>query len=279
MSQDAALVGVAGALAGAAAALWLGVLLMKRRPKDLVRTNYRGLEIAAVLGFAVTGGGMAGLGVAALTATFLNTSLGNVGWAVLAILVLLGAGGAADDLKGDERAKGFSGHLKAAVRGRITGGFMKIIAGGAAGLVAGFLVHSGRAAVETAFLIALTANLLNLFDRAPGRSTKVALAGAVPLLLVGSAPWALSSAGLWGAAAAMLPPDLRERAMLGDTGANPMGGVLGLGLGVSLDEPGRLLALGVVFALNAASERWSFSQVIEGNRLLRSIDRSGRTRS
>jgi hypothetical protein len=214
-----------------------------------------------------------------LASLIVGPETGDVLLACLFVISVLAVGGLADDLFGDERAKGFRGHITAALQGRLTGGFLKIVAGGVAGLGAGFLVSSGRTAVEIALLVALSANLVNLLDRAPGRATKVSLAVALPLLLFGSAVWGAGSGGLWGATVAVLAFDLREKGMLGDSGANPLGGVLGLGLGLSLGEPGRLLALVVVTALNLASEKVSFSAVIDRTPVLRALDRAGSLRS
>ncbi len=84
------------------------------------------------------------------------------------------------------------------------------------------------------------------------------------------------SAGLAGAAGAALPLDLHERGMLGDAGANAIGAVVGVLL---VTGPAWLIwALAVVLlVLQAASERVSFSRVIEGNRWLRAADRFGRS--
>ena len=64
--------------------------------------------------------------------------------------------------------------------------------------------------------------------------------------------------------------------MLGDAGANPLGGVIGLGLALSLGETWRLLAIGVLVLLNLASEKWSFSKLIERSAPLRAFDMWGR---
>jgi UDP-N-acetylmuramyl pentapeptide phosphotransferase/UDP-N-acetylglucosamine-1-phosphate transferase len=79
-----------------------------------------------------------------------------------------------------------------------------------------------------------------------------------------------------GALAALLPADLGERVMLGDTGANPMGAVLALGLVLVAPFWGRVVALLVVLALNLVSEVVSFSAVIDRVRPLRWVDRAGR---
>jgi hypothetical protein len=99
----------------------------------------------------------------------------------------------------------------------------------------------------------------------------------VPLVVVGDPGWVVAAAGLLGALAGCLSLDLSERAMLGDAGANPLGAVLGLGLGVTLETTGRLAAIALLVVLNAASEKWSFSRAIERVGWLRALDDIGRT--
>ena len=148
-----------------------------------------------------------------------------------------------------------------------------------AALAAGVLTGAGWYVVEAAALIALSANLLNLLDRAPGRAAKVALLAAIPLVFLGAEQWVTAAGGLLGALVVCLVPDLRERAMLGDAGANPLGAGLGLALALSLDRPGRMIALALLVVVNLASERWSFSRRIQRVAWLRALDELGRTRS
>ena len=86
-------------------------------------------------------------------------------------------------------------------------------------------------------------------------------------------------AGPLGAAVAVLPADLGERVMLGDCGANALGALLGLRLAQLSGRPGRAGLLGAVVALNLASEKISFTQVIEATPGLRELDRLGRRAS
>ena len=90
-------------------------------------------------------------------------------------------------------------------------------------------------------LIALAANLGNLLDRAPGRTIKVGLVAYVPIVIViGTAPIGIAVAPVMGAALGLLPDDLRERLMLGDTGANVIGAVLGLAVVLGTERELRL---------------------------------------
>ena len=271
-----------GALAGAAVgaiAARLAYAAFSRRPpvgeaKTWTRTNHRGEPITLLEGPAF----VAGASAAAVLAPGLPTR-------TRAAALLAGAGsgvlGAYDDLYGTASAKGFKGHLTALARGEVTSGAVKILGIGAAGLGAAALVSRGPVdTLADGALIAGAANLANLFDLRPGRAIKVGLLAGGPLLAAAlardCAPAAtLTAAGL-GAAAALLPEDLGERAMLGDAGANALGALLGLAAVTRLGRPGRWATLGAIAALTAASEKVSFTKVIAGNPVLNWIDMLGR---
>jgi hypothetical protein len=256
-------------LAGASVAAASYRLLLRHPPggaQRWSRRNFRGTEVSLLAGPALAAGLVAGSAVAG----------GRSGCATA-----IGVGGAAafgllDDLHGGTHARGFRGHLRALGRGEVTSGLVKLVGIGATGLVAGLVIEPRpRDAAVTGALVAGTANLVNLLDLRPGRALKAVLVVAVPTLVgTGAAP----AAAVAGAAAALLPEDLGERAMLGDTGANAAGAALGTALAAAA-RPGarRTLLLGVV-ALTAASERVSFTAVIDATPVLRTIDRLGRRR-
>ena len=79
-----------------------------------------------------------------------------------------------------------------------------------------------------------------------------------------------------GAAVALLPDDLGERAMLGDTGANALGAMLGAAAAIVLPRPARVAVLAAIAGLTAASEAVSFTKVIERTAPLRWLDMLGR---
>ena len=243
------------------------------------RTNHAGQVVTLTEGPAFTLGAWAPLvivdGPAALTA-----------WGA-------GSVGALDDLRGGTQAKGLRGHLRAFRQGQLTTGVIKIVGLATTGLVA-VAWHDRRsrrhtrpdgfqpagpvmAAVDSlagAALVAGAANLANLFDLRPGRALKVALTLAAPMALAGRP----AAAATLGAGIVVLPDDLAGRSMLGDTGANPLGALVGLAAAQQLGRRGRMLALVGVSALTLASERVSFTRVIESTPVLRHLDRWGRPR-
>jgi hypothetical protein len=267
-----------GFAVGAAVATVVVRVRLASVPARLVRTNYAGVEVPAVLGDGVIAGSLValtGLAVAA-GAGWQAADIERMGAAVALAAGIMGAAGRLDDLRGNEGARGFAGHLRAAVRGRFTGGALKILAGGIAGLVSGAIVASGIEIIVVGFLVALGANTFNLLDRAPGRAGKVWVLAALPVFIWGPSDWAIAAAGMGGALVAVLPADLGARGMLGDAGANPLGAVWGLGLASAAGDTGRLIAIAVLVVVNAASERWSFSDAIDRVGWLRGLDQLGR---
>jgi UDP-N-acetylmuramyl pentapeptide phosphotransferase/UDP-N-acetylglucosamine-1-phosphate transferase len=200
----------------------------------------------------------------------------------LVLFACIGFGllGFVDDLLGTEEDRGFRGHLRALARGRLTTGSMKIIGGAAVAFVlvslSGDLV-SGKRVVADAVLIALAANLGNLLDRAPGRVIKVGLLAWIPIALIaGAGAVGVAIAPVIGAFLGLFVDDLHERLMLGDTGANVLGAVLGLAVVLELGRGPRNGVLVGLVLLTVAAEVVSFSRVIDGVPALRRFDLLGR---
>ncbi len=127
--------------------------------------------------------------------------------------------------------------------------------------------------VLTTGLVAGTANLVNLLDLRPGRAAK---AGALAAAATLGGPTRGLVAGPLGATLAVLPDDLGERVMLADAGANALGALIGLRLATGPSRGRRAALLAAVTALTLASEKVSFTKVIEATPGLRELDRLGR---
>jgi UDP-N-acetylmuramyl pentapeptide phosphotransferase/UDP-N-acetylglucosamine-1-phosphate transferase len=266
---------LAGAGAVAARAGLAGAAALTARPAGAAwrRRNYAGRPVTLLGGPAVA---------AAATATAaLGAPAGLRAAAAVAGTVSAAVGGY-DDLAGarPEQAgdKGLAGHLRALRAGRISSGAVKVAGIGTAAVVAAVLTRRGRGPVDgvlTAGLVAGTANLVNLLDLRPGRAAKAIAIGAAAGL---GGPAGGLVAGPLGAALAVLPADLAERVMLGDCGANAAGALLGLRLAALPRRAPRAALLGALVALTLASERVSFTRVIEATPVLRDLDRLGRRR-
>jgi UDP-GlcNAc:undecaprenyl-phosphate GlcNAc-1-phosphate transferase len=256
------------------------------RSPILSRVNHRGKVVAtagglfAVLAILFVEGGRVGLGTLGvgddpgLDATRQWMLFTCVGFCLLGLF---------DDLLATGREQGFSGHVRALVRGRVTTGLVKLVGGGALALViAAAPGPEGRLRlfVDTA-LIALAANLSNLFDRAPGRAIKVGVVAWIPLaILAAGDAVGVAIAPVIGAFVALLPDDLGERVMLGDAGAMALGAALGLAAVLETSPTTRVVIVAVLLVLNVVSEWVSFGRVIHRVPVLRRLDELGtRTRA
>lgn len=189
-----------------------------------------------------------------------------------------------DDVLGrgaeSDTARGWRGHGRALLRGELSTGVVKAV--GAFALAAYATSGLGRESLDYVVdlaLLLLATNMANLLDLRPGRVEKA-------LLLVGAGLcvgyWTLAPVELLGL---FLGPvavgawfTLRERAMLGDTGSNLVGALIGIWLVTTLSDPGRLIALGTLVALTVYGEFRSISSAIERIPLLRQLDSLGRVR-
>ncbi|MEU9827254.1 hypothetical protein [Micromonospora chersina] len=254
---------------------------------SLERTNFRGRTVTLAAGPA--------LAVGAATAAALGAGSAPAGAAALLAGVGAGSVGLYDDVVGarpdQKAAKGFAGHLAALREGRVTAGLVKIVGVGAAGLGAAALLAAdkrvaahprrqragafgrGLDVVLGAGVVAGTANLVNLLDLRPGRALKSGMLLGAPLA---TGPYGGIAAGAVGAAAGLVRDDLDERVMLGDSGANALGALLGVSLAARTGPLGRAGVLAVLAALTAASEKVSFTQVIQRTPGLRHLDELGR---
>ena len=248
----------------------------------LLRENYRRVLVPTAGGILIVAAALTiESGRSVLGAFSVGDAPGSNAARPLVLFACFGFGllGLIDDLLGDGSARGFVGHLGALVRGRLTTGALKIIGGTAIALVLaaspGFI--TGKRLVSDALLIALAANLANLFDRAPGRTIKWVLLAYIPFAIVaGTGEVAMAVAPVMGAALGVLGDDVRERIMLGDTGANVLGGVLGLAVVLDVGRGSRNAILLVLVLLNLAAELVSFSAVIDRFPPLRWFDGLGR---
>jgi len=205
-------------------------------------------------GFAHRGRQLADLLLAAgpLRVNYRGLRLPLVGWVTAVHEPVVAAIGLADDLwSGPER--GFRAHLRA----RRTTGVLKLVGIPLYGLVR-------TRSLSRALAVGLSANALNQLDTRPGRALKAYLLAAIPA----RAP--LRVAVLLG------PYDLREMVMLGDTGANALGALLGLNSVERVTGKGRWLLIGALLGLTALGERTSLGQLIERSPILRRVDEWGR---
>ena len=230
---------------------------MPRRP------NYRGRRVLFPLGIVLLA-----------TAGFALTA-GLNRW--LVFLCGVGYLGLLDDLTGGS-ARGWREHGRAVARGELSTGAIKAVGTVAfAAYAAAGDGASGAGYVAEVLVLCLAAHLGNMLDTRPGRSEKaLALTAGVVCL----ASWSLVPleplAALIPVVAACSWLTLRERAMLGDTGASLIGGMIGVLLVTTLSAAGIAVALAGLIAISVYGEFRSISSAIERVPLLYRLDSLGR---
>jgi UDP-N-acetylmuramyl pentapeptide phosphotransferase/UDP-N-acetylglucosamine-1-phosphate transferase len=275
---------IAGLVVSALLAAWLlPAWTTDMLRSGLTRENWRGRTVAfpsGALAISVSVIALAPLAVLNDRADLdlLEPDLARWAAYLLGIAML----GLLDDMLGrghaGDTARGWRGHARAVLSGRLSTGAIK--AAGAFGLAAFAVSGLGRewpGYLADLALLLLTTNLFNLLDLRPGRSAKALLILGAALSVGAWSPDGLWTVGLFlGPVLVLLPFDLRERGMLGDTGSNAIGAVAGLWLVATLSTTGQAIALAVMAVVTVYGEFRSISALIERTPGLRQLDSLGR---
>ncbi|HTZ88670.1 MAG TPA: hypothetical protein VMB05_18555, partial [Solirubrobacteraceae bacterium] len=194
-----------------------------------VKANYRGRELPFPFGVLVPAAALLALIPATLIHVLGSREVfypGTVPISLYALGVI--ALGLIDDALGEPRSgesvrRGWRGHGAAVLRGELSTGALKAV--GSLGLALYAMAELGYRShwrwLLASGVLVLATNAFNLLDLRPGRSGK-----AFVLLGLGLSIGAGSVRQLWALGLFVAPAliaavyDLRERAMLGDTGAN-----------------------------------------------------------
>ena len=275
------------------AALVVPPIVRALREQGFVTTNYRGAPLPFPTGMAIPVAAMLALVPLAVVQELGDVTVFKPG-AYPAVTYVLGVAllGLVDDFVGSgllsalrlERPedagapRGWRGHAREILGGGFSTGAAK--AAGSLGLALFALSGQHRSTGEYlvgAGVLVLATNVFNLLDLRPGRSAKV-------LIILGAALslGAWDASGLWtvglfvGPILVLVPFDLRERGMLGDTGSNAIGAVAGLWLVATLSTTGQAIALAVMALVTVYGEFRSISALIERTPGLRQLDSLGR---
>ena len=260
------------AFVGGAVLAALGWHAARRAGPRWRKTNRRGRSIPATLGWALALGGVPAAIVVRSQVDTIGLRESQTGELVGAAIVFL-AGVVDDGFGGDVR--GLRGHLRALADGHVTTGVLKLAAAVLASAIAVAWTPRDHLWANLLALVAIAGctNVWNGLDVAPGRALKGFLVVSAVLLVVELRAFL----SVWaGAAVALLWPDLRERGMLGDSGANVLGFLAGAEIVRRLPDPWLPVAAAVVVALNLLAETVTFSRTIEAIPPLRWFDRLGR---
>jgi UDP-GlcNAc:undecaprenyl-phosphate GlcNAc-1-phosphate transferase len=244
----------------------------------LQRANYRGVLLPVPIGVAIVPAALVALIPVVLIARLTTVDVFPSDLPlVLTFIPGVALLGLVDDILSGE-GRGWRGHAATALGGGFSSGLLK--AAGTLGLA--LLVAASLPGSDTDFLVAaavlvLATNAFNLLDLRPGRSVKAFLLLGLGLTLATRITEPAAALGI------VIGPvlvagffDLREKAMLGDTGSNVIGAMAGIWIVLTLDTTEQLVALVILVLINLYGEFRSLSKVIEKVPVIRHLDSFGR---
>jgi len=197
----------------------------------------------------------------------------------LMVVVFMPLLGMIDDILGDGTVKGLKGHIKVFISGGFSTGGVKALG---AVIVAFFLSMQYRIGVVGQLLniviFPLFTNFINLLDLRPGRAIKAFGFFSVLLALITG----LSSLWIFLPIIASLcvyfRGEMQEEYMMGDTGSNLLGGILGYYALKELSIHAKFIFTAFLLLMHWAAEIYSFSKWFSTVPILRYIDHIGMKR-
>lgn len=241
---------------------------------NVVSQNYKGDDIPYTMGLSFVFIHTISVYLIMLIYKFKMTNIALY----LISFILMGLVGLLDDLIGDKNIKGFKGHIKSFIKGKLTTGGIKAGTGFLLSLLISLLISKNIIEIIiNTLIIALFTNLINLFDLRPGRSIKVfILISTIMLITSNVKEFNFFFYSFYGILVIYLPLDLKGKAMMGDVGSNILGITLGIYCAFTQVFEAKIIFLIALIVLHVLAEKVSFTQIIEDNRLLKFIDNLGR---
>ena len=241
----------------------------------MIRENYRGDMIPV------------GLGLVFIPTLVINSIIliysNIVPEKIIMIYMLLFASiamsfvGIIDDSLGNRGVTGLIGHFKALFKGSLTTGAFKALLGGFVGLtLAVTLSKSIPNIIVATLVVALSTNMMNLFDLRPGRAIKAYVILAIIIFLASAKFNREVMMLIVPAVLAYFYFDLRALSMMGDAGSNVLGVSIGVFIVSSFDLPVQLVSLVLLVAIHVLTEKFSLTKIIENNKFLNYVDKLGR---
>jgi UDP-GlcNAc:undecaprenyl-phosphate GlcNAc-1-phosphate transferase len=193
------------------------------------------------------------------------------------IVFALPLAGFIDDLIGDGSIRGIKRHfLELVIRGKLTTGSIKALIGVLVGFILSLLNKEGIGeALLNIILFILFINFINLLDLRPGRALKAFMLLSVLMMFFSkfNALWILLP--LFLSIPVYFKGEMKEIYMLGDTGANLIGGVLGYYALKGLSTTPKLIITFFLIGIHIFAEFHSLTTYINSIRILRYLDQIG----
>ena len=185
--------------------------------------------------------------------------------------------GILDDTIGNRDVSGLKGHFKSLFKGKLTTGGFKALFGGFVGIIISVSISKNIIdIIVNTLIIALSTNLMNLFDLRPGRAIKVYLLIMITIFITLTGYIKILPLLILPNVLAYFKFDLKAKAMMGDTGSNVLGISIGILIAFGYTLNVRIGWLVFLLLIHLLTEKFSLTKIIEKNKVLNFIDRLGR---
>ena len=185
--------------------------------------------------------------------------------------------GIIDDTIGNRDVSGLKGHFKSLFKGKLTTGGFKALFGGFVGLIISVSISKNIVdIIVNTLIIALSTNLMNLFDLRPGRAIKIYLVIMITIFITLTGYIKILPLLILPNVLAYFNFDLKAKAMMGDTGSNVLGISIGILMAFGYTLNVRIGWLVFLVLIHLLTEKFSLTKIIEKNKVLNFIDRLGR---
>ena len=242
---------------------------------NCIRPNYKGEMIPVSMGIVFLPMIIInGIIVAFFTVDFVSIACLFI--FIFGIMAMFFAG-IIDDTIGNRDVSGLKGHFKSLFKGKLTTGGFKALFGGFVGLIISVCISKNIAdIIVNTLVIALSTNLMNLFDLRPGRAIKGYLLISIVLLFTLGEYTRNLLLLILPNVIAYFNQDLKAKAMMGDTGSNVLGISIGILFVMGYSLKVRLIWLAFLIFIHILTEKYSLTKIIENNKFLNFIDKLGR---
>jgi UDP-GlcNAc:undecaprenyl-phosphate GlcNAc-1-phosphate transferase len=244
------------------------------KQKNLTRQNYAGNQVLSSGGLLL----LIPCLLASIPSFMLNPS--PVMPLYVTMMPTLTFCGMLDDLLGDSSSRGLAEHFGTFLKGNFSTGIMKALTGSMIGLLLAWLRYSGPfLMILDTLVFALAVNFINLLDLRPGRAIKGFGFMIILMTVLRGFSEIQYILPVLTALVFYARGEMREIYMLGDTGANLIGGILGFYVILTLTPVMKGMLFVLFLSLHIFAEFHSLSKKIEGIPILRKIDMLGRKQS
>ena len=242
---------------------------------NCIRPNYKGEMIPVSMGLVFLPMIIInGIIVAFFTVDFVSIACLFI--FIFGIMAMFFAG-IIDDTIGNRDVSGLKGHFKSLFKGKLTTGGFKALFGGFVGLIISVCISKNIAdIIVNTLVIALSTNLMNLFDLRPGRAIKVYLVIMIAIFFTLTGYVQILPLLILPNVLAYFNYDLKAKAMMGDTGSNVLGISIGILMVMGYTFKVRVSWLVFLVLIHILTEKFSLTKIIEKNKVLNFIDKLGR---